>query len=243
MDLKKDYDTIYQHWLKEYNGIELTKLTEATFKIYKHKLKEFSNLDIKESEVIKVQILEKYKGNYEYLFNDLLLIREIKIINKALILEELEFDKVIKPEKLLYQNVVSGIKGYDKMKSLSFFDDTSEIESDIVESTIKPELEDNELNETESIQEASSIVQKDGASEILKVDTFSLKEGESTMLKTKENQDINYVLVRFIKQTPPLVGVDLINYGPFREQDIANLPEKNANILILEKFAEKINLS
>ncbi|MFX0106178.1 MAG: hypothetical protein ACFE75_11910, partial [Candidatus Hodarchaeota archaeon] len=44
-------------------------------------------------------------------------------------------------------------------------------------------------------------------------------------------------------KTPPLVGVDLINYGPFEKEDIANIPQKNAKILIYEKFAEEIDLS
>jgi DNA replication initiation complex subunit (GINS family) len=40
-----------------------------------------------------------------------------------------------------------------------------------------------------------------------------------------------------------LVGIDLINYGPFKKEDIANLPYENAKILLSEKFAEKIDLS
>ena len=62
-------------------------------------------------------------------------------------------------------------------------------------------------------------------------------------IKKADQEKIKYTLVRFLKNTPPLVGVDLINYGPFEEDDIANLPQENAKILIIEDFAEKIEIS
>ncbi|MFX0011673.1 MAG: hypothetical protein ACFE9R_15275, partial [Candidatus Hermodarchaeota archaeon] len=52
--------------------------------------------------------------------------------------------------------------------------------------------------------------------------------------------DYHYTLIRFINKAPPLVGLDLKNYGPFEENDIANIPFQNAIILINEKYAEKI---
>jgi len=35
MDLKKDYDKLYQHWLKEFEQSELTQLTQELFDEYK----------------------------------------------------------------------------------------------------------------------------------------------------------------------------------------------------------------
>ena len=61
-------------------------------------------------------------------------------------------------------------------------------------------------------------------------------------LKSKDNE-FDYVLIRFLKETPPLVGIDLINYGPFKEDEIACMPSKNAKILLNEKFAEIIELN
>ena len=43
-------------------------------------------------------------------------------------------------------------------------------------------------------------------------------------------------------KTPPLVGIDLINYGPFEKEDVANLPKENVKILISENFVEKIEI-
>ena len=59
--------------------------------------------------------------------------------------------------------------------------------------------------------------------------------------KEKTNQ-FNYILVRFLKKTPALVGIDLLNYGPFEKENIASLPYENAKILLFEKFVDKIEV-
>ncbi|MEW6063262.1 MAG: hypothetical protein AB1571_02750 [Nanoarchaeota archaeon] len=46
--------------------------------------------------------------------------------------------------------------------------------------------------------------------------------------------------VRFIKEVSSFVGEDLNTYGPFKAEDVANLPLKVANILIENKEAEEI---
>ena len=58
-----------------------------------------------------------------------------------------------------------------------------------------------------------------------------------------KGEEFDYILIRFLKKTPPLVGIDLINYGPFQKEDLAYMPSKNAKILLNEKFAEKIEPS
>jgi len=76
-----------------------------------------------------------------------------------------------------------------------------------------------------------------------KAKEIGLKDEEQSLgEKYKEEIDYNYTLIRFLKKTPPLVGIDLLNYGPFEKEDIANVPLKNANILLNEKTAEKIEI-
>jgi DNA replication initiation complex subunit (GINS family) len=249
MDLEKDYKGLYQHWLREFNQKELTQLTETTIKNYKKMLEDLKHENVQKADIIKKKLLEQYIENIDYLFNDLLLMREVKIINKALILEDLNFKNVISPEKMLYQNIVSGLKGYNKMKALSIieeFEETKgeeEIDSvinqedifkglDKPKSTIEQEISTGDNSESESMGERT-------------IQEFEKTKPKNLQVKNniKTPQEINYVLIRFIKKTPALVGVDFINYGPFKEQDIANLPEKNANILLIEKFAEKIEVN
>ncbi|MBS7610548.1 hypothetical protein KEJ19_08390 [Candidatus Bathyarchaeota archaeon] len=50
------------------------------------------------------------------------------------------------------------------------------------------------------------------------------------------------VLLRFLKETPAIIGADMKPYGPFKPEDVALLPMENANLLIKQGAAEKIEL-
>ena len=47
-------------------------------------------------------------------------------------------------------------------------------------------------------------------------------------------------LVRFVHAVPKFVGKELEEYGPFEEDDIANLPNEIADVLMLKGRAEEI---
>ncbi|MFW9971100.1 MAG: hypothetical protein ACFFDF_12975 [Candidatus Odinarchaeota archaeon] len=220
MDLRKEYEKLYQHWLKEFQNIDLTEITQETFNEYKRLLNFINDYREEEKEEVKAQLLKSYKENINYLFKDFLKIRERKIINSAMTLKEINLMDVIEAEKLLYQNLVSSIKGYKKIKAMSLEEEDEIVPGKLME--VK--------QERKSIIDQTSISKEDKTVEVINTK------------KKSEKEKINYILVRFLKKTPPLVGVDLINYGPFEEEDIANLPQKNAKILIIEKYAEKIEI-
>lgn len=48
-------------------------------------------------------------------------------------------------------------------------------------------------------------------------------------------------LVRFIHPVPKFVGKDLEEYGPFEEDDMANLPNEIVDVLLLKSRVEEIN--
>ena len=143
--------------------------------------------------------------------------RELKIINTALVLKDLNLENVLEAEKLLYQNLVSSIKGYRKVKAISLFEG---------QEIIKPEEE----IPIEFIPETAEL-------EIIE------EEKSESVIKPENKEEVDFIILRFLKKTPPLVGIDLINYGPFEKEDLASIPTQNAKILILEKFAEKVHLS
>tara|TARA_B100000029_G_scaffold170068_1_gene166396 strand:- start:231 stop:779 length:549 start_codon:yes stop_codon:yes gene_type:complete len=58
----------------------------------------------------------------------------------------------------------------------------------------------------------------------------------STKHKTKP------VTVRFIKEFDEIVGVDLEKYGPFKSEDIATIPNDNAQALISNGVALKVKI-
>ncbi|MHA2287993.1 MAG: DNA replication complex subunit Gins51 [Promethearchaeota archaeon] len=227
MNLKTDYRNLYNHWLKEYEQSELTPLTQENYNYYKNTVDFIIKYELEGGQPVERQLLKSYKYGFNYLFNDFLKIREVKLINAALILQDIDYNNIIEAEKLFYQNLVSAIKGFKKLKTLTLYEDDEPIELSTV-------LADEEVlaqalsveNSTENATEDTNIV--------------------STPKKTEEIQpkqvaQYNYILIRFNNPSPPLVGIDGVNYGPFQENDISNMPYKNAKILIYEKLAEKID--
>jgi DNA replication initiation complex subunit (GINS family) len=229
MDLKKDYDKLYQHWLKEFEQPELTQLTQDIFDNYKKSLNYISQYQPEEKPIVELSLFNSYKERFTYLFNDFLKIREVKILNSALSLKDIDLNDVIEAEKLFFQNLVSTIKGYTKLKKLALYEDTKPL--DLKELLLDEEKHNNILPIEESTEEYS----------IEPSNNVQLKKVEDGQPYQEDKYD--YTLIRFNEPSPPLVGIDLINYGPFQVNDITNMPYKNAKILIYEKIAEKIELS
>jgi DNA replication initiation complex subunit (GINS family) len=229
MDLKKDYDKLYQHWLKEFEQPELTHLTQEIFDNYKKSISYITKYQIEEKPVVELSLFNSYKERFTYLFNDFLKIREVKILNFALSLKDIDHNDVIEAERLFFQNLVSTIKGYKKLKKLALYEDQKPLELEEIL------VDDEKLENIPPIEESA--------------EEYSIDKNNNAQLETAENNQpysevkYNYMIIRFNEPSPPLVGIDLINYGPFQANDITNMPYKNAKILIYEKIAEKIELS
>lgn len=57
-----------------------------------------------------------------------------------------------------------------------------------------------------------------------------------------ERKKVN-LLLRFVKDMPSIIGVDLKTHGPFKEEDVAILPYENAESLIRQGTAVEIRTS
>ena len=66
------------------------------------------------------------------------------------------------------------------------------------------------------------------------------KEPEIIKKPKEINTQNKQKLVRFLQPVPSFLSSNLEIFGPFGEEDIANLPEKEAEILIKNKKAEEI---
>jgi len=225
MDLLKEYKNLYNHWLEEFQNKDLTNLSQNIFANYKKFLEFIKNFEVKDDNEIKREIFETYKQNVKFLFDDLLKMREIKIINSALALEELENDFLFEAEKLFFQNLIASIKGFQKVKSLSIYEDDQVFTFPDIKSDLKQEK-----------------LEKDKAKHIDNNLEENLQK-EIVEKKSGEQEKISYKVIRFIQDASPLVGIDLLNYGPFKEEDVVNLPYENAKILVNEKLAEFIKIN
>ncbi len=74
--------------------------------------------------------------------------------------------------------------------------------------------------------------------EKFKEDIMQGREPSSPPTKPKEN-----LLLRFVKEVPSIIGVDLKTHGPFLKEDVALLPYDNAESLIRQGAAVEIRMS
>jgi len=233
MDLGSDYRKLYAHWLKEFQNPALTVFTDEVFAHYKQMIKSIKELKADNDDKIKSEIISTHKQNFTFLFDDLLKMRELKLKNFALTLQEVDLEHLNEAEKVFYQNIVSAIKGFEKLKALSLFDEAL----DVPTQQLDTEIETVNQNQIIDEDDARSLITSEDFSQDVSVPNSNSKADKKIEM-VKDTIDYKYTLIRFLKKTPPLVGIDMISYGPFEEQDIANLPLKNAKILITEKFAE-----
>ncbi len=50
------------------------------------------------------------------------------------------------------------------------------------------------------------------------------------------------LVLRFLKETPAIIGADMKTYGPFQPQDVASLPAENAKILTKQGVAVEVEV-
>ena len=67
------------------------------------------------------------------------------------------------------------------------------------------------------------------------------KNGRSKLLEAiSEKHKTRRVVIRFLKDTEAIIGVDMEMYGPFKAEDITTMPHENAQALISENVAVRV---
>jgi len=69
-----------------------------------------------------------------------------------------------------------------------------------------------------------------------------LKEIISGRLQQASHEKPGKRVLRFLKETPAIIGADMKTYGPFQPQDVATLPAENARILTRQGVAVEVEV-
>jgi DNA replication initiation complex subunit (GINS family) len=101
------------------------------------------------------------------------------------------------------------------------------------------------ISNNDSIEISNLLKEEQNVSESIKQFKDSMKmiipPPNYDKLKLKKEDPTIFKLVRFIKPTPKIVGVDLKMYGPFEIEDLTLLPEKTALSLLDKDLAVEVN--
>ncbi len=68
------------------------------------------------------------------------------------------------------------------------------------------------------------------------------KEIESGRLPQTIREKPKNRVLRFLKETPVIVGADMKTYGPFQPEDVASVPAENAKILTKQGIAVEVEV-
>jgi len=63
------------------------------------------------------------------------------------------------------------------------------------------------------------------------------------VLKMAVGRGHKRAVLRFLRDVPAIIGVDMKTYGPFKVEDVASLPVENAKILVKHGLAEKFDVN
>ena len=66
------------------------------------------------------------------------------------------------------------------------------------------------------------------------------KKAEAKPVEPEVTKPSEKIMIRFTKDTPEIIGVDLKTHGPFKAEDIASLPRENAEALVKQGLAKAI---
>jgi DNA replication factor GINS len=70
-----------------------------------------------------------------------------------------------------------------------------------------------------------------------------LVEGQLITIETPQDErKPKRILVRFTRDIPAIIGVDMKPYGPFKSEDVATLPLENVENLVKQGFAIKLEV-
>lgn len=192
------------------------------------KIKESIEKSNKKEKVVK-RIHEKTLENILYMFKDFFDMRSEKILNLCRSLQKIDEETLFPVERDYYKKLFLAFKGESKTKKFLLASIINNHNIPNKEKEIKQDISTSIDSNSISILETKEIPTK--------------KESQITEKNQipKKNQDEKYILIRFTKNIPALVGKDLKIYGPFKNQDISRLPIQNASILIEENAAIKID--
>jgi len=109
------------------------------------------------------------------------------------------------------------------------------------EKPIENPVQESEEKQIESEPEAAQVEQEKQIEEQPEVKSEPEVQPEQTspVSVTEDDQKSGKKLVKFTNSVPKFVGPDLEIYGPYSENDTANLPDRVADILIQKNRAEE----
>ncbi|MHA1819912.1 MAG: DNA replication complex subunit Gins51 [Promethearchaeota archaeon] len=236
-DFKTLFEKLLVQWQYEINSNELFKITDDILRVFLQFQKDIHDLQHDspppDTDELTRKIIWEIKVEaakiVDFLISDTLDLRQEKILNLCRKLETIDPDLMTSAEHDFYQNIMSAFKGYKKTRNLY----NVIIDECAIEQSMEDLNGDEMTSENKMIEESLSVCKDTGETASPMVNTTKERQIQYDALK-----NIEYTLIKVLQNFEPIVGIDLITYGPFKKESIARIPKINARILEKEKFCK-----
>jgi len=226
-DINITYETLFDLLRREKSRAELQKLDNSFFEDVnsyikeKHAILKDQQMKIGMSAIAEKEKTEKQIENIKSMLKGLFEKRQQKIVEMAIIKSRTSFDTtdysaLLKEEREMFDKLFELLHNFKKKVLVRLL-----TEPDFMQ----PRQEKKEPEKLETAEETEGITK------------IEKREAE---IKEEAEEPESTKLVRFIYSVPKFLGHHLEVYGPFEEDDTANLPEEIADILIKKGRAEEI---
>ncbi|MFC1704797.1 hypothetical protein ACFLZ6_00535 [Nanoarchaeota archaeon] len=263
------YETLFEMLRREKDKEELQKLSSSFFAdviVYlEDKKKSLNDMTLQSFE--DKRKFEDEVENIRRILKDLYERREKKIVNLALNISRtksnlIDTSSLLNEEKSLFDSLIRNLDyGRESILNMLLKSKSPEFRQPKVEEP-KPATEENkEVSETQGVSddaqkaplsdkptEQSSPEQQ--PSPEITTPVPSIKEEQShpesqdsptpEQPKQEVKEEKSTKMIRFTNAVPKFVGKELEEYGPFDQEDVANLPAEIAKVLIEKGRAEEI---
>jgi DNA replication factor GINS len=180
------YNELYEAWKKEKENAEIQKLSKDFYtklNEYLRKAKEESRM--LDEKTLKAKILIHEAKNVRSMVNELVSLRQQKIVRTILTGETIPTDNLPQEEEKITKSMAPPFESFQ---------------------------------------------------ELLKEVLGGRLQQASNTSKPKKR------VLRFLKETPAIIGADMKAYGPFKPEDVASIPQENAKILVKQGVAVEIEV-
>ncbi len=236
------YLFLFRVWKIEATSNKIGKIKEKDIilkdiKFLINKIKQSIEKSDKKEKAIK-RIHEKTLENIHYMIKDFFDMRSEKILKLSRSLQKIDEEFLFPVEQEYYKQLYSAFKGDSKtMKYLLASIENNNNKNNNISTKSEERTKPNQDFEYEETNQDLITKLKP------KIPISETKEIPENNQLLKKNQNEEYIVIRFTKNIPALVGKDLKIYGPFQKEDIARLPIQNASILIEENAATAIKIN
>lgn len=232
-----NYETLFEMLRREKDKEELQKLNDSFFNdviAYLEDKKKALNDVTLESFDDKKRAEGEFE-NIRKILKDLYERREKKIVNLALNISRtksnlIDTSALLNEEKGLFDSLMQSLDiGREHILKKLLESKAPSFEQPKLEVPATDEKKPEEAPKDESAGTS------EGTQDVSRESSLSETPTEETPKETKPTK-----MIRFVNAVPKFVGKELEEYGPFEEEDVANLPTELANVLIEKGRAEEI---